>query len=329
MNRRRYAVVAMLLMMTMAAAILSLSTGLPAKASGANPPEALQHIPYDYQFVSGLNVRRLTASSFYLKLRQEQPQAAQLGSALSKFTEQTGIDPARDISYLVTAGRSRASTKPEGLVIVSGEFDQNRITSFIRSKAATIETEYGGSSIMMFPDKNDAKAINGIAFLGEREIALGDLASLKAALDTRTGAKKSILSNAAISSLLGRMNMDEMFWFAGDAAGALRESPLPVPPVINASSIQSIAGAFDISEDIVGIITATAIDSNAAIKLADIFRGILAIGQLSQNQNPDIRLLLNTITIAQNDSQISLSFKIPGDLIKKLGRTKSIPPGAI
>ena len=318
MNRRKFAVVSILIMMGIAAAVLSLSTGMPATASAANPPDALQNIPSDYHFVSGINVRRLTASSFYLKLRQEQPQAAQLGSALSKFTEQTGIDPARDISYLVMAGRSGESTKPEGLLIVSGEFDRNRITSFVRAKAAPIEMEYGGTSVMMVPDKNDPSAKNGLAFLGEHEIAMGTLVSLKAALDTRTGGEKNILSNVAISSLLSSINMDAMFWFAGDAAGALRQSPLPIPPTLNASSIRSVAGAFDINEDIVGKITATAIDSNAATKLADIFRGIVAFGQLSQNQNPDLKLLLNRITIAQNASQISLAFNIPGDLIKKL-----------
>jgi hypothetical protein len=328
MNRDKNLVVSVLIMMGIAAAVLSLSTGIPAKASAANTPDALQNIPSDYHFVSGINVRRLTASSFYLKLRQEQPQAAQLGSMLARFTEQTGIDPIRDISYLVLAGRRNGeSTKPEGLVIVSGEFDRKQITSFIRSKAAPIETEYGGTAIMMVPDKTDASVKNGMAFLSEHEIAMGSLISLKAALDTRTRVKKNIRSNATISSLLSSINMDEMFWFAADAAGALRESPIPMPPAINASSIQSIAGAFDINEDIVGEITATAIDSNAATKLADIFRGVLALGQLSQNQNPDLRLLLNTITIAQNAAQINLSFNIPGDLLKKLER-KGTPLGA-
>ena len=329
MKRSRLAVVSILLMMAISAAVLSLSTGISAKASAANPPDALQNIPSDYHFVSGINIRRLTASSFYLKLQQEQPQAAQLGGALSKFTEQTGIDPARDISYLVMAGRSGESTKPEGLLIVSGEFDKNRITSFIRSKASPIEMEYGGTSVMMVPDKTDASVKNGMAFLGEHEIAMGALVSLKAALDTRTGGKKNILSNAPISSLLGSINMDAMFWFVGDAAGALRQSPLPIPPALNASSIQSVAGAFDINEDIVGKITATTIDSNAATKLVDVFRGILALGQVSGNQNPDIRLLLNTITVMQNDAQISLAINIPGDLIKKLGRTKGMPAGTI
>ena len=209
-------------------------------------------VPSDYQFVSGLDVRRLTASPFYLKLRQEQPQVAGIGNDLLEFTAQTGIDPARDISYLVMAGRSGESVKSEGLVILSGDFDKNRIVSFLESKAGVIVMEYGSASVMMVPDKKDNNVKNGIAFLGENEIAMGDLVSLKAALDTNVGGKTSILSNAKVSSLLSSIDLDGMFWFAGDAAGAMRKSPLPVPPSLNASSIQSIAGVFDVGEDFIG-----------------------------------------------------------------------------
>jgi hypothetical protein len=327
MNRRRLAVISILTMMGISAAVLSLSTGIPVSASVANAPDVLQHIPSNYHFVSGINVRHLTASAFYLKLRQEQPQAAPIESEISKFTEQTGIDPARDISYLVMAGRSGGSTQPEGLVIVSGNFDRNRIKSFLQSKAAPVEMEYGGTSILMIPDQKGNSARNGMAFLGEQEIVMGNLASIKAALDTKAEGKSNILSNAAMSSLLSSVNLDEMFWFAGDVAGAMKESPLPVPPALNASSIQSIAGTINIGEDVVGKITATAIDSNSAAKLADVFKGILALGQMSGDKSH--KLLLNTVTVTQNASQLSLSFSIPGDLIKKLGGAQGLPPGTI
>jgi hypothetical protein len=329
MKCRNLAVISIVSVMGIAAALIWLSTGLPARAFVANAPDALQYIPSDYSFVFGMNVQRLAASPFYLKLRQEQPQAAQIGSELSQFTEQTGIDPARDISYLVAAGRAGASAKAEGLLIASGNFDKNRVASFVRSKSAVTAMEYAGTPIMMIPDKKDNGVMNGMAFLGERDIAMGDLASIKAALDTRAGEKKNILSNAAISSLLASINLDAMFWFAGDVASAIRNSPLPMPPALNTSSIQSIAGTLDIGESIAGRITATTIDATSATKMADVFRGIVAVGQLSGEQNPDLKTLLNAITLTQNAAQISLSFNIPGDLAKKLGKAKSLPAGAI
>jgi len=329
MKHRNCAFISVLMMMGVAAIVLSLSTGLPVKASPANAPEALQSVPSDYQFIAGMNVRRFTSSTLYLKLRQGQPQAAQIENEISKFTEQTGLDPARDISYLVIAGRAGASTKPEGLLILSGDFDKDRLTSFLRSKEAVIAMDYKGTSVMMVPDKNDNSVKTGMAFFSQHEVAMGDLASLKAALDTKVGEKRNILSNTVVSSLLGSINLDGMFWFAGDTAAAMQKSSLQVPPALNASSIQSIAGTFDIGEDFAGKITATTVDSNAAAKLADVFRGFIALGQMSGDQNPELKQLLNTVTVSQNAAQLSLSFNIPGDLIGKLGRSKGMSPGAM
>ena len=89
------------------------------------------------------------------------------------------------------------------------------------------------------------------------------------------------------------------------------------------------AGTFDIGDDFAGKITATAVDSNAAAKLADVFRGFIALGQMSGDQNPELKQLLNTLTVTQNAAQLSVSITIPGDLIGKLGRGKVRAPGAI
>ena len=328
--RRNFTLVSVLLVITgITAAVLWLSVGLPAKASVPNAPDALQSIPSDFQFVAGINLQRIAASPLFLKLRQEQPQAARIGNDLARFTEQTGIDPFRDITYVVLAGRADGTAKRESLIIVSGAFDKSRITDIIRTKASAIEMDYRGTPLMLIPEPKDSTVKNGMVFLAEREIAIGNLASIKSALDTRAGDKNDILSNATISSLLGGIDLNEMLWFAGNAADALKIAPMQAPPALNASSVQGIAGTLNISENLAGKIIATAIDANAATKMADVFRGIIALGQLSEKQNPDLSLLLSTFTVTQNASQISLSFNIPGELLKRLGRARVAPAGAI
>lgn len=327
MKGRKFVIASILLMIGIvgAIAVLLLCTSFSAKALPPNLPDAFKSVPSDCQFVLGINVPRLVASSFYSKILQERQTAGQIGSNLAAFIEQTGVDPARDISYLVMAAHSGEKTKPEGLVIVAGNFDRNKITGYIRSKASPSELEYGGVSVLMLPEQKVNGTKSGIAFLSGHEIALGDLESLKAAVDTRAGGKKNILSNAGMVSLLNGIDFNEMFWFAGDAASVLRRSPLPAPVGPNALSMQSIVGTFNIADNVVGKITATAVDSDSAAKLADVIRGLKAFGQLSEDQNPDLKLLLNGVTVTQNAAQVSLSLNIPGDLIKKLGRAKSMP----
>jgi hypothetical protein len=329
MKRRTVAIVSAATMLGIAVAVLAFSTGFQVGASAANASDVMQCIPSDCNIVCGINLSRILASPFYLKLRQDQERAAEIAKEISKFTEQTGIDPGRDISSLVLAGRSAEASKAQGMIIVSGDFDKSRLISFIRSKAAPIEMEYRGASVMLLPNQPDNSVKNGLTFLSDHEIALGNLASVQAALDTKAGTRKNLLSSAAIMSLLGSIDRDSMLWFVADTTGVDKRPPLPVPPSLNASSIQSIAGTIDMFEEISGKITATALDADSAVKLADAVRGIMAFGQLSRDQNPDLKLLLKTFTLTQNASQISLSFHIPGDLIKRLGQAKELPPKTI
>jgi hypothetical protein len=313
-----------LILVTGAVAALSIYSFYSARAS-AGLPGALSSIPSDYPFVFGMNVRQLTASPFYQKLRQESPQTLSLGDDLANFTEQTGLDPARDIASVIVASGPRGSAKPEGLLIVSGDFNRERITSYIRAKAAPAETEIGGVQVMLVPDKKNANVQNGMAFLNEHEIASGSLDSLKAAFDTRSGARKSILANPTVTGLLDGIDLNSMFWFAGDASGAIQQSPIAVPAGLNASAVQSVSGAFNFGENFVGSITATAADASAATKLADLVRGVMALGQLSGNQNPDLNALMSGIAVTQNAAQINLSFNIPGTLLQKMGKAKAAP----
>lgn len=324
MTRLKITAISTCMLAGISAAALLLSMNISAETSTAKIPDALQSVPSDYAFVAGLNVQSLTASPLYVKLRQDKEQEAQIGAALSQFTEQTGIDPVRDISYLLIAGRPDSSAEPGGLVILSGNFDRTRLISFLQTEASAIPMDYEGNSVMMIPDKKDNSVKNAMAFLDLHEIALGNLVSIKAALDTRAGKRESILSNNTVASLFSGINMNAMIWFAADAPGVMKQPPLPLPPALNMSAIRSVVGTIDLGEDFAGTMTATTVDSSSAAKLADVFKGLLALAQLSGDRNPGLKSLLNTVTVMQDASKISLSFNIPGDLIQKLGRDQGM-----
>jgi hypothetical protein len=302
--------------------ILLLCTGLSIPAFALAPPNALNSIPADCPFVFGINVQQLIASSFFAKLKQEQPQAEQIGSEFAKLAEKIGFNPARDISYIVIAANSIDKAKPQAVLIVSGVFDQGRITSYLRSDMSSIEMAYGGASILTIPEKKANGTKAGITFLGNEEVAIGDLDSLKAVLDTRSGTKKNILSNADMVSLFSSIQFGDMFWFAANTANALKQSQIATPLGLNQNSIKSIFGSLNFGDNAVGKITATANDEDSATKLANVFKGMIAFGQLSGNRNPDAKLMLDRVAITQNATQVRLAFEIPNELIKKAGRAK-------
>jgi hypothetical protein len=262
-------------------------------------------------------VQKFVTSPAYAKFRQKQSQP--IGKDLAEFIEKTGVDPARDVSYLVGAGSSREKLKGAGAAIIVGNFNKDTITAYIRSKTTPVEREYGGVSILMSPEPKSDNPEKGLAFLSDREIVLGDMESIKSILDVRGKGNKSILLNPAMAPLLDSVNPDEMFWFAGDAASALANAPV---------TIRGIVGTLNINDTVVGKITATAIDADSATKLVDVVKGFVALGQLAGDRNPDLKLLLSGLTVAQNASQISVGLSFPLDLLDKLERTRSKPDPA-
>jgi hypothetical protein len=292
------------------------------RASVQSFPEALNSIPSDYQFVFGINVQKLTGSSAFAKLQQNR----QVGKELQSFVEKTGLDPQRDISYLVGAGRANGSVRNEGIVIAVGQFNKDRIVSFIRSKSAPTELQYGSASLLMIPDtKTNAAPDKGIAFLSEREIALGDLNSLKAALDIRGKENESILSNETMAPLIRSISPDDMLWFAGDAASVLAKAPATVPLGQSASSIKSFVGTLNIGDAVTGKITAIAVNADSATKLADAIRGLIALGQLTGNQHPELKTLLGGLAVSQNATEVTLGLNFPPELLDRIGQSGKIP----
>ncbi len=322
MKHRKFAIVSTLIVLGVAFVVagLALYTNYSVKASTPSLPDALGNIPLDCQFVFGINVQRFVASPAYLKFQQRQNR--QIGNDLALFIEKTGVDPARDVSYLVAGGRAREKAKGSGVVIVVGKFNRDAIIAYIRSKSTPAETEYGGASVLMFPERTGETINKGIVFLSDGEIALGDLETLKSVLDIRGKGDKSILSSPTMAPLISSIGPDEMFWFAGNAAGALANAPASTPFSASISSIQSVVGTLNITDAVAGKITATAVNSDSAAKLADGVRGLIAFGQLSGDQNPDLKTLLGGLAVSQNSSQITVAFNFPADVLEKLRQTR-------
>jgi len=320
MKIRNAAVLSILIVLGIASAgaIVAVYTDVSVRASA---PEfaGLGSIPSDCQFVFGINVQKFVHSRAYPELSQASP----VGKDLAVFTEKTGLDPMRDISYLV--GGSAGKAKTSGIVIASGEFNRDAIMRYARSKSAPAEISYAGVPILIFADPKSDAAQHGIAFVGDQELAMGDLDTLKSILDARGQESRSILSNSTMMSMIRGIEPDEMFWFAGDASGLLSKAsaamPQAAPLRTGTSNIKSLVGSLNLGEALKGKIVATATSPEQALKLADAMRGLLALGQLAGNRNPDLQGLLAGLVISQNSDQVRLDLNIPVDVLTKIGQS--------
>jgi hypothetical protein len=319
MKLRKAAVLSILLVLGIACvgAVVAVYTDIAVQASA---PEfaGLNRIPADCQFVFGVNVQKFMQSRASAIPGISTP----IDKDLAAFTEQTGLDPSRDITYLV--GGSNGKEKASGIVIASGVFNRDAIMSYARSKSAPAELSYAGVPILIFPDPRSDASQHGIAFVDSNEIALGDLDSLKSVLDIRAQESRSILSNPTMVSLIKDIGPDEMFWFAGDASGMLSKTPaaiaLTAPLRSGASNIKNVVGSLNVGEALRGKIVATAFNPEQALKLADAVRGLIAIGQLAGSKNPELQGLFAGLVISQSADQIRLDLNIPADVLIKMSQ---------
>jgi hypothetical protein len=293
----------------------------------AAPPsiDLLNNIPANCQFIFGMNVPKFVASDLYRKARLKNN--AQIGNDLAQFVNATGVNPETDIDFLVAAGRAQGKLNGEGVVIALGRFNRDAVASFIKSKANPIVREYNGSQVLMIPDGRN-NVSKGIVFLSGGELALGDLQTLKAVLDVK--ANGSIRTNAKMASLIGGVRLDDMFWFAGNADGILAKAPIKTPMGIQIPSLQNIAGSFNITDSVMGKITASAADGPSAVNLAEMVKGLKAFGRMSTNQSPELQKLFEGMTVFQNNNQVSLDLYFSADLLDALEQAfKTAKPKAV
>jgi hypothetical protein len=321
MNRRKFvfASTISLLVVTVAVAGLAFYSNFSANAFVQGVPNSINYFPADTKAIFGINVHQFVNSTVYTQLMQQHEQ--EIGKDLSEFIAKTGVDPRKDIEYIIAGGRA-GQPKGAGAVIAVGTFKRDAIVNFINTQQAPINVDYNGAKVLMIPEAN--KLEKGIAFLGDNEIVLGDLDSLHAVLDVRYGKGEGINKSATMRDLLSKVSPTEMFWFAGDAT-LLANVPANTPFVPNLSAIQSVFGTLNLDASIVGKVTVIAKDQAAAGQLADFAKGLVALGGLASGQNPDLADLLRGIQINQDKdkSQFDISITVPFDLLQKLDQAKA------
>jgi hypothetical protein len=326
MNRRKFVVISTLSLVAVTVAIAGLAyySDFAAKAFSQDVPKAIRYLPSDTKAVFGMNVQKFIASPIYAQMMQKHEQ--QIGTDLAAFIAATGVDPRKDVTYIIGAAR-QVQTRGAGVIIAVGNFNPDTIINFINSKAAQvsqtspIKVEYAGGTVLMIPETN--KLEKGIAFLSNQEIALDDLDSLKAVLDVSKGAL-GVLGNPTMQDLLNRVSSDAMFWFAGDGS-VLAQVPATTQFAPSLSAIQSVFGTLNLDASINGKVTVLAKDATAAGQLADFVRGIVALGNLAGAQNPALAELVRGVQIvpnAQIASQFDVSITLPLDILQRLEAAK-------
>jgi len=308
-------------MLILAATVAGLAffTNFTASASLQDLPGAIRYLPADCQAVFGMNVQKFVASPVYVQMNERHGQ--KIGTDLEQFIAATGVDPRRDIAYIIGAARG-GDRRDSGIVMAVGNFNQATILNFINTKTVPVDRAYKGYKVLSTPGGAETAVEKGIAFMNGSLVVVGDIPSLYAVIDVITGAP-GIQENIALRELMSQLSAEDMFWFAGDAPSILSKAPANTPFTQTLSSVTSVFGTLNLTTMISGKVTIVAVDEAAAAKLSDFAKGLLALGSLAGAQNTDLAQLIQRVQIAQQANQFTVTLDFPIELLEKLEAAKA------
>jgi hypothetical protein len=149
-------------------------------ASAGVSPALLNLVMPDASVVSGMNVDQSMTSPFgqYILAQMQFNEGDFL-----QFMSSTGFDPRKDLHEVLAATPMNATSKNHSaLMLGRGVFQPAMIIGSVTEKGGTV-TNYRGFNIIG-PPPNNGESI-ALTFLDGATVAMGDLASVKAAIDRK------------------------------------------------------------------------------------------------------------------------------------------------
>lgn len=227
-----------------------------SKAGPANAENALKLIPKDVMAVFFIDIHRVMTIEFINNLIKEK-ESDETSDELTNFQEfkaKTGIDPEKDINFIVGAITGETEKgKKEGVGIVNLTYNKDLLLSLIKEELAKekeeehekqaeeehgekeehemIEEEYNGFTIYTVREECEEEEEEehgeeekehgekhekggSFSFLDESNIAVGDKNSVKSVIDVLQKKKENVFKNKGFSSLLTKIDKEAIFWGA-------------------------------------------------------------------------------------------------------------------
>jgi len=311
--------------------IVGLSIGVVAFYNGGltaltrRGPDELQFVPANATVVAYADVQRIMQSNFRQRVKEFEGGKSQSGQ--QEFRDQTGIDIEKDIQSVIgymTAGDADSTTHGSGVVIANGNFDQPRITEFVRQKGGTVG-EYRSKAFMTFGKADLPETSGALAFLGQNQVAVGSADAVRRAIDVsqQQAPGGDLTQNAKMMALIGDVD-NGTAWVVGRFDALSSQAHLPpqissqIPPISWFSASTNIDGGVS------GRLSVEATDEKAAANLVSVVQGLKGLASLqarSTNVPSQMQQMLDSFQVTQGgegNKTLTLHFSLPAEMLDTL-----------
>ena len=307
-------------------AAMAISATLPGYAGVDSGLLAL--VPADSSVLSGVDVDQ-AKKSVYGRYMLSQMTVDDAG--FQKFIADTGFDPRRDLSQVLSA-TSGDSTSNKTVILGRGSFNPGKIANAAQADGATL-VKYKGMDLVVHTGTDMTGAL---AFLDATTAVMGYLDAVKAVVD-RWGSATPVLPAAVVTRITALAAANDG-WFLSTVSPATffsgKIANPKVGPMLEAGLMQSVLSGsgglkFTATGATIGAQAVARSDKDAAA-LADVIRFFVNIVQSSQGTGPEAATfasLLDTLQLSTQGATMSLVLNIPEATLEQMfmgKHTKSV-----
>jgi hypothetical protein len=296
---------------------------MAASLAPAADPSLLNMAMPESKVLFGVDVDRARDSVFG---RFVLSQLGKEDKALASMTEATGFDPRRDLHEIVIASMGDIvpnSTLPgNGLIMLRGNFDPSRISALIKNMGMGSPLTYQGQEIFTSPKAKDNA---GFAVVDRNTAILGNIGSVKSALDRRRSGKAI---DAKTLAKVQQLSLVNDVWLMTTMSMSDIAGRIPGPPQAGAmmkgdamKGIQQAAAGLKFTPSDVRISAeATAGSAKDAGALADVVRFVSGMLQLNRDnaEVSDFAGVIDSLQVKTEGNVFRLNITVPQDQLEQL-----------
>jgi len=283
------------------AALVLISCAPAKRTSPFIDPSLETLVPSDTVFILGANIDAIKNTPVYQKLlsQMDLPQ-------LNQFTEQTGLDPRKDLSQVISVSNGKT-----GLLMARGKFSEGDLEPRLEAKGAK---RFGYKGYNFFGDERGA-----VLFINSSTAVAGETAELRRVIDQRNATDHGL--PPALRDQIRVLPATDQVWAA--LIGGIQGMNFGIPRDSNLGNvlgvlqgIQSIRLGIDLRNGFDAQAAATCRTERDAKRVHDMVKGVVGIGRLSTpDSQPEMLKLYDAIKVTQQQAQTDVTAQIPADQV--------------
>jgi hypothetical protein len=284
-----------------------------ASARMGSPGPSLAFVPQGASLIGYVDLKSVASSplaaSWSDDVRERTPLAA-----LDEFRESTGVDILNDVDALTFALGPGPEKPARWGIAVSGVFDRESLLDKLSHHEGGVETStYGGTELRVMKTATESTAM---ALPDDSTLLFGDAAYVREMLDAGSGQRPS--ASGSLESLGYGSFEGEAFWLAGAAPDFINGF---VGRGTDKASLRTFAVTGRLDADLLLRARGKANDPKTARELADVVRGLVALGRLQNGSSREGALLekvAESVSVELTEEAIDVSLMVPYDSIREL-----------